>query len=85
MREMFEIDPVSIALQMRDASGQTYTSYWQCSRDDLAIMADAIAEDKIISLLRDSRDDLLEIINGEEGEEDDDGLCESDTEADSEG
>ena len=85
MREMFEIDPVSVALQMRDVSGQTYTSYWQCSRDDLAIMADAIAEDKIISLLRDSRDALLEIIDGEEGEEDNDGLCESDTEADSEG
>ena len=47
-------------------------------------MADAIAEDKIISLLRDSRDVLLEIIDGEE-EEDDDGLCKPDTEADSEG
>ena len=84
MRDMFEIDPVSIALQMRDNTGQTYTSYWQCSRDDLAIMADAIAEDKIISLLRDSRDTLREILDGEE-EEDDDGLCEPDTEADSEG
>ena len=84
MRDMFEIDPVSIALQMRDNTGQTYTSYWQCSRDDLAIMADAIAEDKIISLLRDSREALMEIIDGEEGE-DDDGLCKPDTEVDSEG
>ena len=83
MREMFEIDPASIALQMRDESGQTYTSYWQCSRDDLAIMADAIAEDKIISLLRDSRDTLREILEGEE--DDEDGLCEPDTETDSEG
>lgn len=85
MRDMFEIDPVSIALQMRDNTGQTYTSYWQCNRDDLAIMADAIAEDKIISLLRDSRDALLDIIDGEEEEEDNDGLCEPNTEADSEG
>ena len=83
LKNMFEVDPVSIALQMRDASGQTYTCYYMCSRDDLAIMTDAVRDDQIVSLLRDCKEIISEILSGEDGDED--GLCEPDTEVDSEG
>lgn len=83
MREMFDIDPVSIALQMRDANGQTYTCYWNCSRDDMACMIDALHDDALLEFLRVNKDMVKEILKGEE--DDEDGLCESDTETDSEG
>lgn len=83
MREMFDIDPVSIALQMRDANGQTYTCYWNCSRDDMACMIDALHDDALLEFLRVNKDAVAEILNGEE--DDEDGLQDADTEADSEG
>lgn len=83
MREMFDIDPVSIALQMRDSNGQTYTCYWNCSRDDMACMIDALHDDALLEFLRANKDMVKEILEGEE--EDGDGLCESDPEADSAG
>lgn len=83
VQELFNIDPDAISLQMRDADGQTYTCYWNCSRDDRTIMMDAMRDDGLLEFVRMNRDELLEILNGEE--DDEDGLCESDTETDCEG
>ena len=83
MRKMFDIDPTAIAMEMRDADGQTYTCYWNCSRDDRTIMIDAMRDDGLLEFFRVNRHELLDILNGEE--DDEDGLCESDTETDSEG
>ena len=83
MREMFEIDPTAIALEMRDAKGQTYTCYWDCSRDDRACMIGAMQDDDLLDFLAVNKDAVAEILNGEEGDED--GLCEPDTETDSTG
>lgn len=80
---MFEIDPESIAMQMRGKDGMTYTCYWNCSRDDRATMVGAMQDDDILDFLRANKEIVQEIIM-EEGD-DGDGLCETDTEADSEG
>lgn len=83
VKELFDINPVSIAMQMRDADEKVYTCYWNVSANDRAVMIDALADDGKLDWLRENRDLVLEILNDEEGEED--GLCESDTETDSEG
>jgi len=83
MREMFDIDPTAIALEMRDAKGQTYTCYWDCSRDDRACMIGAMQDDDMLEFLTVNKDAIAEILNGEEGDED--GLCEPDSEVDSTG
>lgn len=82
IRDLVDIDPLAISIQMRDADGKTYTCYWNMNADDRAIIADAIQQDRLLELIRDLKDDILGILNDEE---DDDGLCEADTEADSEG
>ena len=46
-------------------------------------MMDALKDDSFIEFLRVNRDIVCEILNEEDGDED--GLCEPDTEADSEG
>ena len=83
MREMFDIDPTAIALEMRDAKGQTYTCYWDCSRDDRACMIGAMQDDDLLDFIAVNKDVVAEILNGEE--DDEDGLCEPDTETDSTG
>jgi hypothetical protein len=83
MREMFDIDPTAIALEMRDAKGQTYTCYWEVSRDDRACMIGAMQDDDLLDFLAVNKDAVAEILNGEG--DDEDGLQDADTEADSEG
>ena len=83
MREMFDIDPVAIAMEMRDAKGQTYTCYWEVSRDDRACMIGAMQDDDLLDFLAVNKDVVAEILNGEE--DDEDGLQDADTETDSEG
>lgn len=80
---MFDIDPVCIAMQIRDATGQSYTSYWNCSQDDRAILEDALRQDGLFEWVRNNRDSIIEILNREEDEAD--GQEETDTSADSEG
>ena len=83
MREMFDIDPTAIALEMRDVNGQTYTCYWDCSRDDRACMIGAMQDDDMLEFITVNKDVISDILNGEE--DDEDGLCEPDNEADSTG
>ena len=83
IQQLFDIDPTAIAMEMRDAAGQTYTCYWECSRDDRACMIGAMQDDDLLDFLAVNKDVVAEILNGEEDGED--GLCEPDTEADSPG
>ncbi len=73
MREMFDIDPVAIAMEMRDAKSQTYTCYWECSRDDRACMIGAMQDDDLLDFLAVNKDVVAEILNGEEDGEDEQG------------
>ena len=67
--EMFDIDPVSIALEMRDDDGKTYTCYWEVSADDRAIMIDSMKEDCMMEWVVAHKDEILRILN-EEGVDD---------------
>ncbi len=66
IKEMFEIDPAAISIQMRDGKGETYTCYWNVSADDRAIMIDAMQTDKLVDLLKDMRGDTESDLEGEE-------------------
>lgn len=83
VRDMYTIEPQCIQLAMRDVGGKVYTAYWQLDANDLACIIDAMKHDGILRFIQENRDSILEILNEEEGDED--GLCESDTEADSTG
>ena len=80
---MVDLDPVSIGLVMIMPDGTTGTSYFNCDTTDMKLMATAIEDDRRIDWIRANADYIAEILAGEDG--DDDGLCDSDTEADSEG
>lgn len=83
IQQLFEVDPTSIAMEMRDDKGQIYTCYWEVSRDDRACMIGAMQDDDLLDFLAVNKDVVIEILNREE--DDEDGLCEPDTESDSEG
>ena len=69
VREMFSLDPVCVAIQMRDGEGKSYTCYWNCTQDDRAVMADALHLDGILDLIRNNRSEIAEILN-DDGDED---------------
>jgi len=73
---------------MRGADGKTYTSYWNVSQDDRAVMVDAMQEDGFLSMVRANREILLDILNnGDDDDEDgdEDELQETDTDSNSTG
>ena len=81
VREMVGIDPVSVGMEMIDADGQVYTCYYNTSRDDRACMIGGMEDADKLDWIKVNKALIMEILN----EDDDDGLCEADTEADSEG
>lgn len=82
LRELVDIDPMCIALEMRDADGVCYTCYWNTSADDRILMIDSMQDDAKMEWFKNHKDELIELLNDEE--DGDDGLCEADTETDSE-
>lgn len=82
VQQMFGIEPVAIAMQMRDAKGETYTCYWDCSQDDRAIMVDAMLQDGFLTYIRQAKDEIRAILNGED---ESDELRDADSETDSAG
>ena len=83
VKNMFDINPTCISMQMRDVEGKTYTCYWETSPDDRAIMIDAMRDDAFFDWIENNKDAIKAILE-EEGDEGDE-PCEPDTEADSEG
>ena len=81
--QMIEFDPVSIGIVMILPDESTGTVYYNVDRRDMAIMQQAIADDSLADYLRVNADIIAQILSGEEDEED--GICEPDTETDSEG
>lgn len=81
LRELYDIEPACIAMEMRDSDGRVYTSYWQIDSNDRACIIDAMQDDKLVDFFRNNKDMILEILN----EEDEDGLCEPNSETDSTG
>ena len=81
--DVYNIEPACIAMEMRDKEGRVYTSYWQMDENDRACIIDALKEDGFMDFLRNNKEVIMQIINGEEGDED--GLCEADPKTDSEG
>ena len=81
VKDLFDINPSCISMQMRDITGKAFSCYWNCSADDRAVMVDAMKQDGMLEWVRLNRREILDILNEEDA---DDGLCEADTEADSE-
>ena len=68
VKEMVEVDPESIALEMIARDGRLYTCYFNTSPDDRARMISAMQDDDRMEWVRNNREAILEILNG--GEED---------------
>ena len=83
IKDMYDIEPSCIALALRDSDGKVFTSYWNMDANDLSCIIDTLKEEALLTFVRNNRKLFLEIFN-EEGDEED-GLCESDTETDSTG
>ena len=83
VKDIYNLVPACIAVEMRDKEGRVYSSYWQMDGNDRACIIDALREDGILEFIRNNKDIILDIINEEEGDED--GLCETDPETDSTG
>jgi hypothetical protein len=62
-------------MQMIDSNGQAFTCYWNVNQNDRAVMLDSMREDGILDFLRNNREMVNAILNGEE----------EDTEEESEG
>ena len=80
---MVELDPVSIGLVMILPDGTTGTAYFNTDRGDIETMKQALDDDSLLEWVRANADIVAKILAGEE--DDEDGICEPDTEADSEG
>lgn len=63
---MFDVDPVSIAMEMRDKNGMTYTCYWNTSQDDRSCMIGAMKEDWLLDFVRNNKELLREIVDEED-------------------
>ena len=68
-RELAEIDPVSIAMQMIDKDGKVYSCYFNTSANDRAIMIDGMREDDRFAWLHDNREEIVAILKGEDGDD----------------
>lgn len=77
VRDLYDLEPTCIAMGMRDAEGQVYTSYWQMDANDMACVIDALQNEATLNFIKANKDEILSILNGE-GDEDD-GLPETAT------
>ncbi len=80
---MVDLDPASIGLVMIMPDGTTGTAYFNVGREEMDIMQRAIGDDSLLEFIKLNADIIAEILAGED--DDEDGLCEPDTETDSEG
>jgi hypothetical protein len=53
---------------MIDANGQAFTCYWNVNQNDRAVMLDSMREDGILDFLRNNREMVNAILNGEEAD-----------------
>ena len=75
MKEMLDIDPDSIALEMIDEDGQVFTCYYNVNANDRAMMIDGMVDDGRIDWVKNNKQmirELLEEQQEEEEEEDED-------------
>ena len=68
LKELYNLYPVSISMQMIGADGNAYTCYSNVTPNDRAIMIDAMQEDGVFDMIRSNKDLVNEILNGEEEE-----------------
>ena len=75
IKEMFNIKPVAIALEMLDEGGQVYTCYWNTSPDDRSRMMGGMEDDNRMAWVMANRDEIAQILSDdyEDEEEGEDG------------
>ena len=84
--QLLDFKPVTITINAITEDGEVLSGYWNCNANSRAIIMDAMRNDSLLEYIEDNRETILTILNDMDGEEDDeDGLQDADTEADSEG
>ena len=69
IKELVDIDPECIALEMLDADGKVYTCYWNISSDDRARLIGGMQDDDRMEWLKANRDLVASILDGEVGDD----------------
>ena len=69
VRTMFDEDPQCIMMQMIGKDGQISTCYWECSIDDMALIIDALVEEKHLAWIESNRDVINDILRGNDEDE----------------
>ena len=69
VKELFEIDPVAIGVEMVDDGGSVYTCYYNTSANDRALMIGGMRDDDMTDWVRNNREYIKEIIAEEDGGE----------------
>lgn len=77
VKGLYDVDPQCVMVAMRNKDGESFTSYWQLSADDRAILVDAIQRDGLMQ--------FVDMIFGGEVEDEDGETEETDSETDCEG
>ena len=69
IRDLVDIDPVSIALQMIDHDGEVYSCYYNLNPDGRAIIRAGLEDDDRMDWVRNNRDAIAAIMaEDEEGD-----------------
>lgn len=72
IRDIASENPKAISIEVVLDDGSCSTRYFNCNRGDRALMMAAMEEAQIIETIADYKEEILEILNGEEeGEEGD--------------
>lgn len=70
VKHLFESEPECILFAGRARDGRAFSSYWNCSLDDIAILVDVLNKDSIVTYIRDNRDIILAALNEDDDDED---------------
>ena len=72
VREMVEIDPRSIAMEMIDENGSVSTCYYNTSQNDRSVMIDAMRDDDRFEWLANNREEIKSILFDDDDDVEDD-------------
>lgn len=68
IRDLVEIDPLCIAMQMISKDGDVCTCYWNVNANDRAMMMGGMADDNRMEWMKNHREELKALLDGEDGD-----------------
>lgn len=73
VRDAVALDPEGIALGVIGGDGEVYTAYWEIGDAELRRIMQSIGEDERRQWIQENREEILAVLNEEDGDDDEDG------------